>query len=95
MWFKISYSGGAVGTSDALDMTDAFSDFYENEKIEHPEDAKGLAMFQHPFSEYGGTLYFHTSCIFHQAFFIKHGCSLCPKPQSLPPCIKGDCKYFS
>ncbi len=89
MWYRRDYSGGPMGTNDALDMYDAFRDLYDDEMHEHPENAKELAMFQYKFTESGGTQFFHTNCLFHDSFFIRHGCSQHSAPIPTPEFMYG------
>jgi len=74
MWFKKSYNNDAMGSFESMDMYDDFKKFYDREHHEHPDDAKGLAMFEH------GSHYFHYRSHYHLAFFMEHGCSSCEKP---------------
>ena len=74
MWYKKSYKNDATGSFESLDIFDAFKEFYAKEVNEHPNDAKGLAMFG------PGANYFHSNSHYHIKFFDDSGCTSCKKP---------------
>jgi len=89
MWYKKAYYQDQEGLEESFNMHDIFCKYYDKEKFERPEKAKGLAMFG------SNPQYFHSSDSQHGLyFFFRYKCeSISFPPNPLPTFMYGDSDF--